>query len=146
MNKEMGLVDSLQAVGKAYFEKAQADKHGHGQGPPYLHLFVQLIKWVASSKKGTEDHNNIIAEYWNSRVCQVPRDELAADVLHCRLRPTWKKEVFKFQIAISPSQPLLKAAVELAIIREGGTLKLGGAPAGNAERSVAKLLEATKPA
>ena len=52
--------------------------------------------------------------------------------------------IFNLQIAVSPTLPALMTAVNAAIICEGGERKLGGAPAGNAERTVAKLLEATK--
>eukprot|EP00974_Lingulodinium_polyedra_P002817 263724-Lingulodinium_polyedra.AAC.1 len=66
---------------------------GHGLGPPFLHVWVALIKAVGMSNKVSEGCKQVLAKYWEEKV-KHGRTSLEEEVRHCRLKKAFKKGSF----------------------------------------------------
>jgi hypothetical protein len=144
------LVVELQKTGKEYFEKVKDNKMDHKEGPPFLHMWVTLVRVMCQHPDLPKEAKAVLMKYWNTFVTKKPRAELESEVRHCRCRLTHNKQQAKITFAVSqssigmftdPAKPTLEQAIVATLEAMKGLKKVGPPPAAHLEREAIKLLE-----
>ena len=136
----------LKEVGADYHTKATEKPKDHGMGPPFLHVWVALIQILAQADIKQID-KEVLVGYWNNRATKVEREQLEAEIRHCRQKLTYKKDKAKISFALSMGSlnfsvkgRSLEEAVLGALSSLGATKAIGPPPAGALEREARALL------
>ena len=139
------ITKAVLATGKDYHDTVSENPKSHSLGPPYLHIWVALVKSLGKADSITPTLKQTLELYWKDRICTVQREALAEDVRHCRLKKAFKAGTYKLQISISAASKVgeitLEEAIVWAVKATGGELKIGQAPQGSLEREARALLD-----
>ena len=142
------ITKAVLATGKDYHDTVSENPKSHSLGPPYLHIWVALVKSLGKAESITPTLKQSLETYWKERICTVQREALAEDVRHCRLKKAFKAGTYKLQISISAASKVgpgaeisLEEAIVWAVKAAGGELKIGQAPQGSLEREARTLLD-----
>ena len=135
---------AILATGKDYHEQVADNPKSHSLGPPYLHIWISMIKALGLAEISPV-LKKTLETYWKDRVCTVQREVLAEDVKHCRMKKAFKTGTFKLQISVSAmckaGDMSLEETIVWAVKAAGGELKIGQAPQGSLEREARALLD-----
>jgi hypothetical protein len=136
------LVKTMVQTGKDYHEKVKDHRKDHNEGPPFLHVWVAVIRFMAedSMQKLNATDKNELVKYWNEAV-KRPRESLEMEIRHCRAKPTHDKKSYKVSFAVAATGSDFERAMVQGMTALGGVKKLGPPPAGHLEREAQRLLE-----
>jgi hypothetical protein len=139
---EHPLVRTMVQTGKDYYEKVKDKRKDHTEGPPFLHVWVSVIRFMAedSMKKLQEADKHELVKYWNDAV-KKPREALEMEIRHCRAKPTHDKKFYKVSFAVAATGSDFERAIVQGMTSLGGVKKIGPPPAGHLEREAQRLLE-----
>jgi hypothetical protein len=140
--EQHGLVKAMVETGKKYHEKIKDNKKNHNEGPPFLHVWVAVINYLAKDQEGKlkESDKQILVQYWNEAV-KKPREDLELEIKHCRAKPTYDKKFYKISFAVACTGGDFEKALLSSMETLGGIKKIGPPPAGHLEREAQRLLE-----
>lgn len=121
----------------------KAQGRDHQYGPPYLHLYYALIEYMEGVTEMEMSDKSLIASYLDDHLGEVDMLALADDMKYCKVSKTYKKDVCRFQFAITEHQPYtgLERAIHRALALEKGTRQLGAAPRIALERDAQKIID-----
>jgi len=152
------IVGLMKAAGKEYAAQARARGKQHGMGPPYAHIWEQMVECLLTdydpeTKPIAEQFRNletqIMALHHHQQACSDDQEALLRQVAHCKVRDLyWKegmKEEKKSMITLGPhchqtSQNLIIAATKCLVKLAGGKQMLGQAAPSSLERQLQDLL------
>jgi hypothetical protein len=137
----------MQKTGKEYHDKVKDNKKSHVEGPPFLHMWITVIKVLAAATAGKlqKEIKDEMVGYWNEMV-KKKREDLEMEVRHCRIRATHGKKEMKLSFAVSTHNVTTKfeQSLRMVLTAYDGIKKIGPPPAGHLEREAVKLLEKLK--
>lgn len=121
-------------------DAAQKRKELENLGPPFVHIWVDLLEHLIESEKTPQPSKAVLKTYWGERVLQAPLMELCDEVRICMIRKTHSTDTQKIHLRFEDRE--VEKAVISAISHGGGSLKHGPAPKSAMEREVQQLLDA----
>ena len=148
--------EALQA-GKDYSNDCKSKGKDHGNGPPWVHIFVRMIQGLAGMPTTQGAAKEALNIFWRETVMKehLGLDFLQEHVRMCKLKPTYfdkkagkEPTQYKMTLCFSPLMQnkelhqgkTIQTAMAEALKAAGATRKLGSAPRGGLERDAARLL------
>jgi len=153
MEEDSPQTKAFLAAGKHYSEQVKGTKGEHNLGPPYLHVWKDLVGSLKKDSRVQELGKTLLQEYGGSHLLQKSLEEVAASVKYCRLKKAYpqkdKPKTYKLHLAVARielrtetgSVELLESVVIRALLACGAKRKLGSPPAGQLERPAQQLLD-----
>jgi hypothetical protein len=141
VKKESSICEAMKEAGVKYDTAVQGNPT-HNLGPPFLHVWIAMIKAMIQMKGMEEAHKELLTNYWNGTITKKGMEELVAEVKYCRLKRTQKPEIMKVQysLTIAAEYQGMGKAIAAAWKLEKGEVKIGPAPRGILEREARRLL------
>jgi hypothetical protein len=139
--KELSICEAMKEAGVKYDDAVQGNPT-HNLGPPFLHVWIAMIKAMVQLKDMEVAHKELLIKYWNDTIMKKTMDELITSVSYCRLKKTMKPEIVKVQycLTIQSEYTGMGQAIAAAWKLEKAELKIGPAPRGILEREARRLL------
>jgi len=152
------IVVEMRAMGKSYPALAeeigkiedpeQKAKAVEEQGPPFLHIFLAMIKGMAAGQGECamkEEGQAKLKTYWDTVITKFPSQKLTEQIKYCKCKDTKKKEgkpewarvIFAVELS---AMELEKVFIDV-LVRHGGQKQYGPAPRGPLEREAQRLLD-----
>jgi hypothetical protein len=141
VKKESSICEAMKEAGVKYDDAVQGNPT-HNLGPPFLHVWIAMIKAMVQLKDMEVAHKELLIKYWNDTIMKKTMDELITSVSYCRLKKTMKPEIVKVQycLTIQSEYTGMGQAIAAAWKLEKADLKIGPAPRGILEREARRLL------
>jgi hypothetical protein len=141
VKKESSIVEAMKEAGVKYDGAVQGNPT-HNLGPPFLHVWIAMIKSMIQLKDMEEAQKELLLKYWNGTIMKKGMEELISEVKYCRLKRTQKPEIMKVQYSLTIEAEFagMGKAIAAAWKIEKAEPKIGPAPRGILEREARRLL------
>ena len=140
------LAVALKKAGTTYFEEVKAAGKGHSLGPPFIHLFKEMIQWLADNDEIHEVAAEVLNTFWDNVVLEVPLMQLVDDISWLSFRRAFKKkgekQMMKLVIRFPQSEMEVEQVVVKSLVKVGAERKHGPPPKNGLERDVRRMIEA----